>query len=93
MLQQIKWRIFAKQKCGTVNDLIIADCENVFDYSCDFNSLFADRGLGRKFCLRSNKLSTFKKTPAVYLIIYLRYIDVNFLYLQVFFALAVILGG
>ena len=42
-LQQISWCISTKQKYGTVSDLNIADYENVFDYSFDFNSLWVDK--------------------------------------------------
>ena len=38
-------------KYGTVSELNIADYENVFDYSFDFNSIWADKDLERKIHL------------------------------------------
>ena len=38
-LQQITWCISTKQKYSTVSDLKIADSENLFENSFDFNSI------------------------------------------------------
>ena len=81
-LQQISWCISTKQKYGTVSDLNLADYENVFDYSFDFNSLWVDKDLERKIRLCFNKLSKYKKLPVVYLIIYHRYLNETKWYLQ-----------
>ena len=84
-LQQISWCISTKKKYGTVSDLNIADCENVFDYSFDFNSLWVDKDLERKIRLCFNKLSKYEKFPVVFLIIYHRYLNESKWYLQVTF--------
>ena len=83
-LQQISWCISTKQKYGTVSDLNIADYENVFDYSFDFNSLWVDKDLERKIRLCFNKLSKYKKLPVVYLINYHRYLNESKWYLFLF---------
>ena len=81
-LQQICWCIYTKRKYGTVSDFNIADYENVFDYSFDFNSIWVDKDLERKIRLCFNKLSKCKKFPVVYLIIYHRYLNESKLNLQ-----------
>ena len=62
-LQQISWCISTKQKYGTVNDLNIADYQNLFKYSFDFNSIWVDIDLERKIRQCFNKLSKYKKLP------------------------------
>ena len=71
-----------KQKYGTVSDFNIADYENVFDYSFDFNSLWVDKDLERKIRLCFNKLSKYKKLPVASLIIYHRYLCESKWYFQ-----------
>ena len=58
-----------------MSDLNIADYENVFDYSFDFNSIWVDKDLERKIRLCFNKLSNYIKLPEVYLIIYQLYLN------------------
>ena len=56
-LQQISWCISTKQNHSILINLNIADYENVFDYSFDFNSIWVDKDLERKVRLCFNKLS------------------------------------
>ena len=65
-LQQISWCISTKQNYGTVSDWNIADYENAFDYSFDFNSIWVEKDLERKISLCFNKQSKYKKLPVVY---------------------------
>ena len=81
-LQQISWCISTKQKHGTESDLNIADYENVYDYSFDFNSILIDKDLERKIRLCFSKLSKYKKLPVVDLITYNRYLKESKWYLQ-----------
>ena len=40
---QITWCIFSKQKYGKATDLSIVTCENVFDYSYNFESILIEK--------------------------------------------------
>ena len=65
-LQQISSCISTKQNYGTVSDWNIADYENAFEYSFDFNSIWVEKDLERKISLCFNKQSKYKKLPVVY---------------------------
>ena len=45
-----------------MSDIIVADYENVFDYSFEFDSLWVDKVLESKIRLCFNKLSKYQKT-------------------------------
>ena len=59
-----------------IADLNIADYENVFDDSFDFNSIWVDKDLeGKKNPSMFQQAIKYKKLPVVYLIIYHRYLN------------------
>ena len=42
---QKTWCILAKQKYGKATNLTLSTCENIFDYSFDFNSMLIEKGV------------------------------------------------